>query len=279
VILVGGMTRMPAVQSKVEELIGREPHRGINPDEAVALGAAVQASIILGDVPDVVLLDVTPLSLGIEIEGGLTEKIVPANTSIPTRTTEVFTTSADGQSSVEVRVLQGERELADDNRLLGRVQLLNIPAAPRGAPEIEVVFDLSVDGLLTVGARDISTGAAQTVRIESTTGLAEAEIERMKEEAERYAESDRQARARAEMRNEVDVLREQVESLLEAGSDKVSPATSTEVEASLEALDLSVASGGEPQQIASARERVLTALRSVVAEIGAPAGVSPKSAS
>jgi molecular chaperone DnaK len=272
VILVGGMTRMPAVQDKVKSLLGREPHRGVNPDEAVALGAAIQASIIMGDIEDVVLLDVTPLSLGVELADGAADRLVPANTAIPTKTTRLFTTHTDGQTSVEVRVVQGERELARDNRLIGRVQLEEIPVAPRGDPDIEVTFELDVDGLLTVHAVDLQSGHEQRVHIESATALSKEEIAGMQAEARRYADSDRQARQLAEIRNEVEGLREQVDALLASDLD-IPEAAAQALEGALSSLEHALASSASPEELAAFRDDVMQAVRDVRAQLGSDTDV------
>ncbi len=201
VVMVGGMTRMPAVQEKVKELTGKEPHRGVNPDEVVAVGAAIQAGVLAGDVKDVLLLDVTPLTLGIETKGGVMTKLIERNTTIPTRKSEVFSTAEDNQPSVEIHVLQGEREMATYNKSLGKFQLTGIPPAPRGIPQIEVAFDIDANGILNVSAKDLGTGKEQKIEIKAGSGLSEEEIKNMVSDAESHAEEDRQARELAEARN------------------------------------------------------------------------------
>ena len=201
VVLVGGMTRMPAVQDKVKELTGKEPHRGVNPDEVVAVGAAIQAGVLAGDVKDVLLLDVTPLTLGIETKGGVMTKLIERNTTIPTRKAEVFSTAEDNQPSVEIHVLQGEREMATYNKSLGKFQLTGIPPAPRGIPQIEVAFDIDANGILNVSAKDLGTGKEQKIEIRSGSGLSDDEIKRMVQDAESHAEDDRRLRELAEARN------------------------------------------------------------------------------
>ncbi len=201
VVLVGGMTRMPAVQEKVKELTGKDPHRGVNPDEVVAVGAAIQAGVLAGDVKDVLLLDVTPLTLGIETKGGVMTKLIERNTTIPTRKSEVFSTAEDNQPSVEIHVLQGEREMATYNKSLGKFQLTGIPPAPRGIPQIEVAFDIDANGILNVSAKDLGTGKEQKIEIRSGSGLSEDEIKRMVADAESHAEDDRRQRELAEARN------------------------------------------------------------------------------
>ena len=201
VVLVGGMTRMPAVQEKVKELTGKEPHRGVNPDEVVAVGAAIQAGVLAGDVKDVLLLDVTPLTLGIETKGGVMTKLIERNTTIPTRKSEVFSTAEDNQPSVEIHVLQGEREMAAYNKSLGKFQLTGIPPAPRGIPQIEVAFDIDANGILNVSAKDLGTGKEQKIEIKAGSGLSDDEIKNMVTDAESHAEEDRRARELAEARN------------------------------------------------------------------------------
>ncbi len=221
VVLVGGSTRIPAVQEAIKQLTGKEPHKGINPDEVVALGAAIQAGVLSGEVKDVVLLDVTPLSLGIETLGGVFTKLIERNTTIPTSKSQIFSTAADNQTAVEIHVLQGEREMAADNKTLGRFQLTDIPPAPRGVPQIEVTFDIDANGIVNVSAKDLGTGKEQKITIKSSSGLSEEEIQRMIKEAEMYAEEDKQKRERAELRNEADSLLHTVEKTLKDLGDKV----------------------------------------------------------
>ena len=215
VVLVGGMTRMPAVQEKVKELTGKEPHRGVNPDEVVAVGAAIQAGVLAGDVKDVLLLDVTPLTLGIETKGGVMTKLIERNTTIPTRKGEVFSTAEDNQPSVEIHVLQGEREMAQDNKTLGKFQLTGIPPAPRGIPQIEVAFDIDANGILNVSAKDLGTGKEQKIEIKSGSGLSDEEIKNMVTDAESHAEEDRRARELAEARNNAENAAYQAERQLD----------------------------------------------------------------
>ena len=220
-VLVGGMTRMPAVQEKVKELTGKDPHQGVNPDEVVAIGAAIQAGVLAGDVKDVLLLDVTPLSLGIETKGGVSTKLIERNTTIPTRKSEIFSTAEDNQPSVEVHVLQGEREMAAYNKSLGKFQLTGIPPAPRGMPQIEVAFDIDADGILSVSAKDLGTGKEQTIEIKGGSGLSEQEVDQMVKDAESHAEDDRRQRDLAEARNVAENAAYQAEKQLADMGDKV----------------------------------------------------------
>jgi molecular chaperone DnaK len=221
VILVGGATRMPCVQELVRKLSGKEPNKGVNPDEVVAIGAAIQAGVLGGEVKDVVLLDVTPLSLGIETLGGVFTKLIERNTTIPTRKSEIFTTAADGQTEVEIHVLQGEREMARDNKTLGRFHLTGIPPAPRGVPKIEVTFDIDANGILHVSAKDLGTGKQQAITITGSSNLTREEIDRMVKEAQAHAEEDRRRREEAEVRNQADSLAYQTERMLRDLGDRV----------------------------------------------------------
>ncbi len=221
VILVGGSTRIPAVQEAIKDLIGKEPHKGVNPDECVALGAAIQAGVLAGEVRDVVLLDVTPLSLGIETLGGVFTKLIDRNTTIPTSKKQIFSTAADNQTAVDIHVLQGERPMAKDNITLGRFQLTGIPPAPRGVPQIEVAFDIDVNGIVNVSAKDLGTGKEQKITIQSSSGLSEKDIERMIKEAELHAEEDRKAKEKVEARNQADTLIYTAEKTIKELGDKV----------------------------------------------------------
>ena len=233
VVLVGGMTRMPAVQEKVKELTGKDPHRGVNPDEVVAVGAAIQAGVLAGDVKDVLLLDVTPLTLGIETKGGVMTRLIERNTTIPTRKSEIFSTAEDNQPSVEIHVLQGEREMATYNKSLGKFQLTGIPPAPRGIPQIEVTFDIDANGILNVSAKDLGTGKEQKIEIKAGSGLSEDEIKRMVTDAESHAEDDRRQRELAEARNNAENAAYQAERQLNELGDQVDASSKQEIETAI----------------------------------------------
>src|SRR5215210_249585 len=233
VVLVGGMTRMPAVQDKVKELTGKEPHRGVNPDEVVAVGAAIQAGVLAGDVKDVLLLDVTPLTLGIETKGGVMTRLIERNTTIPTRKSEIFSTAEDNQTSVEVHVLQGEREMAVYNKSLGKFQLTGIPPAPRGIPQVEVAFDIDANGILNVSAKDLGTGKEQKIEIKAGSGLSEEEVERMVKDAEAHAEDDRRQREVVEARNEAENAAYQAERQVADMGDSLDTGSKEEIEAAI----------------------------------------------
>ncbi len=234
VILVGGQTRMPQVQQVVKDLFGKEPHKGVNPDEVVAIGAAIQAGVLAGEVRDVVLLDVTPLSLGIETLGSVMTRLIERNTTIPTRKGEIFTTAADNQTSVEIHVLQGEREMARDNRTLGRFHLVGIPPAPRGIPQIEVTFDIDANGILNVGAKDTATGKEQKITITHSSGLGKDEIDRMVKDAESHAEEDKKRRQEIEARNQLDTLVYTTEKMLNENREKIPVGEISSIEEALQ---------------------------------------------
>ncbi len=236
VILVGGMTRMPAVQEKVKELIGRDPHRGVNPDEVVAIGAAIQAGVLKGEVKDVLLLDVTPLSLGIETKGGVFTKLIERNTTIPTRKSEIFSTAEDGQPSVEIHVLQGEREMAAYNKTLGKFQLVGIAPAPRGVPQVEVTFDIDANGIMHVSAKDMGTGNEQKIQIQGGSGLSDSEVDQMVRDAESHAEDDRKARELAEARNTAEQVAYSTEKSLAEHDAKLDDATKTDIRSKIDAV-------------------------------------------
>ncbi len=266
VILVGGMTRMPLVQQKVKEFFGKEPHKGINPDEVVAVGAAIQGAVLAGDVKDVLLLDVTPLSLGIETLGGVMTKIIPRNTTIPARQSQTFTTAADSQTSVTISVLQGEREMAGDNKHIGRFDLVGIPAAPRGVPQIEVTFDIDANGILHVSAKDQGTGKEQSIRITPSSGLSDEEINKMVKDAELNADADKKKKELVEARNQADTLVYSTEKSLSEHGDKVDTQTKEAIEKAL--ADLKEKSAGEdPAAINAAIEELTKAAHKLAEEI------------
>ncbi len=236
VILVGGMTRMPAVQKKVEEIFGKTPNKGVNPDEVVAIGAAIQGGVLKGEVKDVLLLDVTPLSLGIETLGGVMTKLIEKNTTIPCKKSQVFSTAADNQPAVSMHVLQGEREMAADNKTLGRFDLTGIPPAPRGVPQIEVTFDIDANGIVHVSAKDLGTGKEQSIRITASSGLSKEEIEKMVKDAESHAAEDKKKRELIEARNQADGLVYTTEKAVKEHGDKVDEATRKGIETALEDL-------------------------------------------
>mgnify|MGYP000848489295 FL=1 len=258
VILVGGMTRMPAVGRIVKEVFSKEPHRGVNPDEVVALGAAIQAGVLSGDVKDVLLLDVTPLSLGIETLGGVTTKLIERNTTIPVTKRQVFSTAADNQEAVTIHVLQGEREMAVDNRTLGKFDLLGIPPAPRGIPQIEVSFDIDANGIVNVSAKDLGTGKEQAIRIESSSGLSEEDIDKMMRDAEKHAEEDKERRKLVEVRNNADAMVYSTEKSLKEHGDKMEAQDRANLESAISALKEAL-KGDDVKAIESALEKANTA--------------------
>ena len=262
VILVGGMTRMPAVQKVVEDLFGREPHQGVNPDEVVAVGAAIQAGVLQGDVQDILLLDVTPLTLGIETLGGVTTPLIPRNTTIPTAKSEVFTTAADGQSSVEVHVLQGERSQAGDNKSIGRFMLDGILPAPRGTPQIEVTFDIDANGILNVSAKDTGTGKEQRITITASSGLSQSEIDNMVKDAEANAEEDKRKREEVELRNNAENTAYQAEKLLEENKDKIPDDLKQEIEAGVKEVREAV-EADDPGRIKTALDQLQQSMTKV----------------
>jgi molecular chaperone DnaK len=233
---VGGMTRMPAVQQRVEKIFGKKPHKGVNPDEVVAVGAAIQGGVLKGDVKDVLLLDVTPLSLGIETLGGVMTRLIEKNTTIPTKKSQVFSTAADSQPAVSIHVLQGEREMAGGNKTLGRFELVGIPPAPRGVPQIEVTFDIDANGIVKVSAKDQATGKEQSIQITASSGLSEEEIENLVKDAELHAEDDKKKKELVEARNTADSMIYQTEKSIKELGDKVDDATKGNIDTAISSL-------------------------------------------
>ena len=277
ILLVGGSTRMPKVAQIIKEIFGKEGSKGVNPDEAVAVGAAIQGGILGGDVKDVLLLDVTPLSLGIETMGGVLTPLINRNTTIPTRKSQVFSTAADGQTAVSIHVLQGERGMASQNRTLGNFDLVGIPPAPRGVPQIEVTFDIDANGIVHVSAKDLGTGKEQHIRIESSSGLSESEIDRMVKEAEANAENDKKEREKVEVRNEADSMIYQTEKTLKEMGDKVDAADKQRIEEAVAALKKAI-EGGDTADIKSKTEALQQAAYKIAEEMykqqGAQAGAA-----
>jgi molecular chaperone DnaK len=258
IILVGGMTRMPKVQEKVKEIFGKDPHKGVNPDEVVAIGAAIQGGVLGGDVKDVLLLDVTPLSLGIETLGGVTTKLIEKNTTIPTKKSQIFSTAADNQPAVSIHVLQGEREMAQDNKTIGRFELSDIPMAPRGVPQVEVSFDLDANGILHVSAKDLGTGKEQSIRITASSGLSKEDIEKMTRDAELHAAEDHKRRELVDTRNNADAMIHATQKSLKELGDKVDAATKANVETEIEKVK-AAAAGDDIEALKSAIESLTTA--------------------
>ena len=274
VVLVGGQTRMPRIQNLVKELFGKEPHKGVNPDEVVAVGAAIQGGVLGGEVKDLLLLDVTPLTLSIETLGGVATPMIPRNTTIPTRKTEVFSTAADNQTSVEVHVLQGERPLARDNRTLGRFHLDGIPPAPRGLPQIEVTFDIDANGILNVAAKDRATGKDQKITITSSSGLSKEEVDKMAKEAEAHSAEDKARREEIEARNQLDGMVYQIEKMLREQGDKISQSERGDVEAALADAKKALESG-DKAQMEGARNRLTQASHKLAEAMYKQAGPAP----
>jgi len=270
VVMVGGMTRMPAVQEKVKELTGKDPHRGVNPDEVVAVGAAIQAGVLSGDVKDILLLDVTPLTLGIETKGGVMTKLIERNTTIPTRRSEVFSTAEDNQTSVEVHVLQGEREMATYNKSLGKFQLTGIPPAPRGVPQVEVGFDIDANGILNVSAKDLGTGKEQKIEIKAGSGLADAEVERMVKDAEAHAEDDARLRELVEARNNGENAAYQADKQLVDLGDSVDESAKADIQKAIEEVRGSLESE-DASEIDAKTQALQTAFHAVSEQLYAAA--------
>jgi len=277
VVLVGGQTRMPRIQQIVKELFGREGHKGVNPDEVVAVGAAIQGGVLKGEVKDLLLLDVTPLTLSIETLGGVATQMIPRNTTIPTRKTEMFSTAADSQTSVEVHVMQGERPMARDNRTLGKFHLTGIPPAPRGVPQIEVTFDIDANGILNVTAKDMATGKDQKITITSSSGLSKEEVERMAKDADSHSEEDKKRREEIESRNQLDSMVYSVEKMLREHGDKISGSERGDVENALADAKKAL-EGGDKAAMDRAREtltRTSHKLAEAMYRAAQPAGAQP----
>jgi molecular chaperone DnaK len=255
VVLVGGMTRMPKVQEVVKQLFGKEPHKGVNPDEVVAVGAAIQAGVLQGDVKDVLLLDVTPLSLGIETLGGVFTRLIDRNTTIPTKKSQVFSTAEDGQTAVTIRVFQGEREMASDNKMLGQFDLVGLPPAPRGVPQVEVTFDIDANGIVNVSAKDKGTGKEQQIRIQASGGLSEGDIQKMVKDAEAHAEEDKKRKAAVEAKNHAEALVHSTEKALSEHGSKVGDAERRAIENGL--ADLKEALKGTDAEAITAKANTL----------------------
>jgi molecular chaperone DnaK len=281
VVLVGGSTRIPRVQQIVKELFGKEPHKGVNPDEVVAIGAAIQAGVLAGEVKDLLLLDVTPLSLGIETLGGVMTTLIPRNTTIPTRKSEIFSTAADSQTSVEVHVLQGERPLARDNRTLGRFQLVGIPPAPRGVPQVEVTFDIDANGMVNVSAKDLGTGKEQKITITASSGLSKEEVDRMMKDAESHAEDDRKRREEIEARNRADQAVYGAEKMVQDMGDKLPASDKASVQTAIDALKSAISANDTAamnramEQLTQVQHKAAEALYKQAGPGGGPGGPEP----
>ena len=261
VVLVGGMTRMPKVREVVKSFFGKEPHTGVNPDEVVAMGAAIQAGVLQGDVKDVLLLDVTPLSLGIETLGGVFTRMIDRNTTIPTKKSQTYSTAEDNQNAVTIRVFQGEREMAADNKLLGQFDLIGIPPAPRGVPQIEVTFDIDANGIVNVSAKDKGTGKEQQIKIQASGGLSDADIDQMVKDAEKFAEEDKKRRASAEAKNNAESLVHTTERQLQEHGDKVDAGLKSEIESAIAAAKSAVESGDADQMTEKAQALAQVAMK------------------
>jgi len=283
VVLVGGMTRMPAVQARVKQIFGREPHKGVNPDEVVAIGAAIQGGVLKGDVKDVLLLDVTPLSLGIETLGGVMTRLIEKNTTIPTKKSQVFSTAADSQPAVSIHLLQGEREMADGNKTMGRFELVGIPPAPRGVPQIEVTFDIDANGIVKVSAKDIATGKEQSIQITASSGLSKEEIDKLVKDAELHSEDDKKKKELVEARNQADALIYQTQKSIKDLGDKVDAETKAKVESGIEPLKKAI-DGDDTAEIKRLSEELTQASHKIAEamyqqasqEAGAQPGAGPE---
>ena len=273
VVLVGGMTRMPKVIQVVKDFFGKEPHRGVNPDEVVAIGAAIQGGVLKGDVKDVLLLDVTPLSLGIETLGGVFTKLIERNTTVPTKKSQVFSTAADNQTAVTIRVFQGEREMANDNKLLGQFDLVGIPPAPRGMPQVEVTFDIDANGIVHVSAKDLATQKEQSIKITASSGLSKDEVEKLVRDAQTHTEEDKKRRKAAEAKNQADTLLYQTEKNLKEHGDKISAEDRTKIEEAVTALKKAM-EGNDPDAIESATQSLTTASHKLAEEMYKKASAS-----
>ena len=278
VVLVGGMTRMPKVIQAVKEFFGKEPHRGVNPDEVVAIGAAIQGGVLKGEVKDVLLLDVTPLSLGIETLGGVFTKLIERNTTVPTKKSQVFSTAADNQTAVTIRVFQGEREMANDNKLLGQFDLVGIPPAPRGMPQVEVTFDIDANGIVHVSAKDLATQKEQSIKITASSGLSKEEVEKLVKDAQAHTDEDKKRRKTAEAKNQADTLIYQTEKNLSEHGDKIAAEDKTKIEEAVAALKKAM-EGTDPGAIESATQTLTTASHKLAEEMYKKASASTASGS
>jgi molecular chaperone DnaK len=285
VVLVGGMSRMPKVQEVVKQLFGKEPHKGVNPDEVVAIGAAIQAGVLQGDVKDVLLLDVTPLSLGIETLGGVFTRMIDRNTTIPTKKSQTYSTAEDNQNAVTIRVFQGEREMAADNKMLGQFDLIGIPPAPRGVPQIEVIFDIDANGIVHVTAKDKGTGKEQQIKLQASGGLSDSDIDQMVKDAEKFAEEDKKRRAAAEAKNNAESLIHTTERQLQEHGDKVDAGLKSEIEDAIAAAKIAVEGGDADAMAEKAQALAQVAMKlgqaiyekDQAANAGGDAGATPGS--